>query len=239
MLKIENLEVVVSGKKIISDFSFEFKKGKIYALMGPNGSGKSTLALTIAGHPTYQIKKGKIYFENQLINHLLPEKRSRLGLFLSFQFPLSFSGVNVFQLLRTSLGDKIDPLALNSKIEKIAKEIHLKKELIEKSLNESASGGERKKLELLQMAILNPKLAIFDEIDTGVDIEALKIIANYLRKIKKEKTYLIITHYHRILKYLTPDEVLIMVDGRLTKTGSLALIDEIEKEGYSKFKIKN
>lgn len=232
MLKIKNLDVFVKEKKIISDFSFEFKKGKIYALMGPNGSGKSTLALTLMGHPSYEIKKGEIFFGNRLINAFSPEKRAKLGMFLSFQFPLAFSGVSVFQLLKMTLGAKIEPLKLKNKIEKIAKEIHLKSELLQKSLNDGASGGERKKLELIQMAILNPKLAIFDEIDTGVDVEALKLIAEYLQKIKRNKTYLIITHYHRILRYLEPDEVLVMVDGRLVKTGSKKLVEEIDKNGY-------
>lgn len=232
MLTIKNLTVSAEKKIIIKDINLKLEKGKIYALMGPNGSGKSTLAMTIMGNPNYQIEKGEINFQGKKINHLSSDKRAKMGIFLSFQFPLIFNGVNVFQILKMSLGKKIQPLALKSKIDKVAQEIRLKRELIEKSLNDGASGGERKKLELIQMTLLNPRLAILDEIDTGVDIEGLKIIARYLRAIKKDKTYLVITHYHRILKYLKPDRVLIMVDGRLIRSGSIDLVDKIEKEGY-------
>jgi len=233
MLELKNLFVSVSDKKIIKDFSFEFKKNKIYVLMGPNGSGKSTLAMSIMGHPSYKVNKGKIFFKGKNITKTSPDKRANLGIFLSFQSPLSLSGVSMFSLLRTAIAGKKDPLALREEIEKTAKQLKIKEELLERSLNEGASGGERKKIELLQATVLNPELIIFDEIDTGVDVDALRTIAQFMEKNKEGKTYILITHYNRILKYVRPDEVLVLVDGRIVKKGDYKLAQQIEKTGYS------
>jgi len=233
MLNIKNLSVSVSNKKIINGFNFEFKKNKIYVLMGPNGSGKSTLAMSIMGHPSYEIKQGKIIFKNKDITRVSPDQRGNLGIFLSFQSPLSLSGVSLFSLLRTAIAGKKEPLALKEEIEKTAKKLKIKEELLERSLNEGASGGERKKIELLQAAILNPELIIFDEIDTGVDVDALRTIAQFMEKNKKGKTYILITHYNRILKYVKPDEVLVMMEGKIVKQGDYRLAEEIEKNGYN------
>ncbi len=232
MLTIKNLTIKADNKIIIKNFSYSFEKEKIYVIMGPNGSGKSTLALTIMGHPIYQIEKGEIIFNNRKINELSADKRAKLGIFLSFQSPLSLTGINLFQLLKTSLGKKIDPLKLKNRLENLAEELNFKKDLLYRSLNESASGGERKKAELIQGLILNPKLMIFDEIDTGVDVDGLKIIGETINKNKKNKTYLLITHYHRIVKYLKPDRVLILKDSELKKEGDKKLIEEVEKKGY-------
>ncbi len=232
MLALKNLTIKADNKTIIKNFSYSFEKEKIYVVMGPNGSGKSTLALTIMGHPTYQIQEGEIIFNNKKINELSADKRAKLGIFLSFQSPLSLTGINLFQLLKTSLGKKIEPLKLKNKLERIAQELNFKKDLLYRSLNEGASGGERKKAELIQGLILNPKLMIFDEIDTGVDVDGLKIIGETINKNKKNKTYLLITHYHRIVKYLKPDRVLILKNGQLKKEGDEKLIEEIEKKGY-------
>ena len=232
MIKLKNLTISVADKIIIKNLSLNLKKNKVYVLMGPNGSGKSTLALTLMAHPLYQIKSGKILFEKKDITDLAPEKRANLGMFLSFQSPLSLSGVSMFSLLRTAIAGKCDPLALREKIEKTAKLLRIKKELLERSFNEGASGGEKKKLELLQAAILNPKFLMFDEIDTGVDIDALRTIAQFMEKNKKDKTYLLITHYNRILKYVKPDEVLVMMEGKIVKQGDYRLAEEIEKDGY-------
>lgn len=232
MLTLKNLTIKADNKIIIKNFSYTFEKEKIYVIMGPNGSGKSTLALTIMGHPNYQIKEGEIILNNKNINELTTDKRAKLGIFLSFQSPLSLAGINLFQLLKTSLGKKIDPLTLKNKLEKMADELNFKKDLLYRSLNEGASGGERKKAELIQGLILNPKLMIFDEIDTGVDVDGLKIIGETINKNKKNKTYLLITHYHRIVKYLKPDRVLILKNGKLKKEGDEKLIEEIEKKGY-------
>jgi len=233
MLNLKNLSVSVSNKKIIDGFNFEFKKNKIYVLMGPNGSGKSTLAMSIMGHPSYLINKGKILFKNKDITSVSPDQRANLGIFLSFQSPLSLSGVSLFSLLRTAIAGKKEPLALKEEIEKTAKKLKIKEELLERSLNEGASGGERKKIELLQAAILNPELIIFDEIDTGVDVDALRTIAQFMEKNKKGKTYILITHYNRILKYVKPDEVLVMMEGKIVKKGDYRLAEKIEKDGYN------
>ncbi len=234
MLELKNLTVSVADKIIIKNLNLKLKKNKVYVLMGPNGSGKSTLALTLMAHPLYQIKSGKILFEKKDITDLAPEKRANLGMFLSFQSPLSLSGVSMFSLLRTAIAGKCDPLALREKIEKTAKLLRIKKELLDRSFNEGTSGGEKKKLELLQAAILNPKFLMFDEIDTGVDIDALRTIAQFMEKNKKDKTYLLITHYNRILKYVKPDEVLVMMEGKIVKQGNYKLAEEIEKNGYEK-----
>jgi Fe-S cluster assembly ATP-binding protein len=232
MLKLKKISISVGNKRIIENFEFNFEKNKIYVLMGPNGSGKSTLAMAITGHPQYKVLSGKIFFKNKNIDDLSSDKRAALGIFLAFQSPISLSGVNVYSLLNTAMAGKIDLLSLRKKIDTTAKRLKIKKELLERSLNEGASGGERKKLELLQAAILNPDLVIFDEIDTGVDVDAMKTMAEFMEKNKKDKTYLIITHYNRILKYVKPDEVLVMVEGKIIKKGDYKLAEEIEKNGY-------
>lgn len=237
MLTLKKLTVSVSNKIILKNLDFKFEKGKVYALMGPNGSGKSTLAYTISGHPSYQIKKGKIVFEKKDISSKSAEERAKDGIFLSFQTPLSLSGVTVFQLLRLALSGKKDPLSVKEQIEDLAKKLHIKPELLARSLNEGASGGEKKKLELIQAALLDPKFLIFDEIDTGVDVDALKAIAKFLTGFKKGRTIVLITHYNRILKYIKPDSVLIMIDGKIVKTGDYKLALQIEKAGYEKFRL--
>lgn len=234
MLELKNLTITVEDKIIIENLSLKLAKNKVYVIMGPNGSGKSTLALTLMGHPLYKIKSGKIFFEKKDITNLEPDKRAVAGIFLSFQSPLSLAGVSVFSLLRTAISGKKDPLKLREEIEKTAKLLKIKKELLERSFNEGTSGGEKKKLELLQAVILSPKFLIFDEIDTGVDVDALKTIAQFMEKNKKEKTYLLITHYNRILKYVKPDEVLVMIDGKIVKRGNYKLAEKIEKNGYAK-----
>ncbi len=232
MLEVKKLRVNVGEVTILEDFNFNFKKGKVYAIMGPNGSGKSTLAFAIAGHPAYKLEAGSVRFEGKSISDLSPDKRAKLGIFLSFQTPLALAGVNVFQLLRLALNKKIDPLVLKKKIKRIAEKLGINQELTERSLNEGASGGEKKKLEMLQAAILDPKLLIFDEIDTGVDVDALRKIAKFMNDNKDGKTYILITHYNRILHYIKPDKVLILMDGKLVKEGTAKLAEEIEKNGY-------
>lgn len=232
MLQIKDLTVKVGSKTILDRFSCSFNKDKVYVVMGPNGSGKSTLAFVIAGHPAYKISGGRIKYQGVDISDLSPEKRAKRGIFLSFQSPLTLTGVSVFQLLRTASVKKRDPLLLKKQIEKISKKLDIKKDLLERSLNEGASGGEKKKLEMLQAAIINPKLMIFDEIDTGVDVDALRKIAGFMDKFKKGKTLIIITHYNRILRYLTPDKVLVLIEGKLTKVGSKKLAETIERQGY-------
>lgn len=231
MLRLKNLSVSVGEKKIIKNFSFDFQKGKVYVVMGPNGSGKSTLSYALMAHPTYELN-GLISLNGENITDLDAQKRAEKGIFLSFQSPLSLSGVTVFQLLQLALSGTIDPVMLRRKVLSTAKELHLSEELLRRSLNENASGGEKKKLEVLQATILDKQVQIFDEVDTGVDVDALKTIGTFLNKNKKNKTYIIITHYNRILKYVKPDEVLVLNNGKLVRTGGASLAKKIERTGY-------
>lgn len=240
MLRIKNLTVKIGKKKILHRIDFNFKKGKIYAIMGPNGSGKSTLAATIMGHPAYRISdKSKIIYQGDQVSDISADKRAKKGIFLSHQVPVSLTGVSIYQLLHYSLGEVIDPVEIRRRVKKTAAELDIDEKLLSRSLNEDFSGGEKKKMEILQAAMINPKLYIFDEVDTGVDIDALKTIARLIKKIKdknKDKTFILITHYNRILKYLKPDQVLVMIGGRIVKTGDDKLADQVEKEGYESVK---
>lgn len=233
MLQIKNLSVSVGRKKILENFNFTFERGKIYAIMGPNGSGKSTLAFSIMGHPSYKSNgKSKIIFNKKNILTDDSTKRAEAGIFMSFQTPLPLSGVTVHQLLQLALSGKKDALAIRQEIQKYARELKISEDLLTRSLNDGASGGEKKKLEVLQATVLNKDIQIFDEIDTGVDVDALKTISKFLKKYQGNKTYIIITHYNRILKYLKPDKVLVLVDGKLKEAGTYKLAHKIEKQGY-------
>ncbi len=243
MLQLTKLSVQAGGKTIISDFTHTFEKGKVYAIMGPNGSGKSTLAYSIMGNPAYQVKADRFRVTGETMKHIdltdmKPDERAKAGIFLSFQTPLSLQGVRVTQLLQLALNGAIPALELRRKVAKIAEELHIQPELLQRSLNEAASGGERKKMEVLQAAVLDKTIQIYDEIDTGVDVDALRHIGKFLHARRKDKTYIIITHYNRILKYLPPDEVIIMIGGKIVKTGDAKLAVEIEKEGYDKVATK-
>lgn len=234
MLSIQNLSVSVENKKILNDFSFDFQLGKTYALMGPNGSGKSTLASAIMGHPKYTLSRtSKILIGKKNLKNLTTDKRSELGVFLSFQTPMELAGVTVFELLRLALEKKIAPVALHKLVAKYAKELHIKDELLRRSLNAGFSGGEKKKLEALQAVLLSPRFALFDEIDTGVDVDALKTITKFLtRHLPKETTLVFITHSTRLLKAIAPDEVLVLKNGELVKTGKAGLAKRIEEKGF-------
>lgn len=237
MLKIKNLTVKIGAKKILKDISFSFEKGKVYAVMGPNGSGKSTLAATIMGNPVYSVtSQSKILFNSKNIAKLDADKRAKEGIFMSFQSPLSLSGVTIYQLMRYALDGRVDALKIRQQVQTFAKKLRISDDLLGRSLNDGFSGGEKKKMEVLQAAVLDPKLLIFDEIDTGVDVDALRSIASFINKMKSTgKTFIVITHYNRILKYLKPDKVLIIVDGKLVKTGDRKLAEGIEKEGYDRY----
>jgi len=233
MLQIKNLKVSVENKQILNGLNFEFETGKIYAIMGPNGSGKSTLAQSIMGSPVYEIDKdSKIFFNNKNITELEPNERAMEGIFLSFQAPLSLSGVKVFQLLQLALNGKKEPLKIREEIKKYKEELGINQELLSRSLNEGASGGERKKIEVLQAVVLDKDFLIFDEVDTGVDVDSLKSISKFLKKYKKNKTIILITHYNRILHYLKPDYVLVMKNGQIVKVGDHKVAKEIESDGY-------
>lgn len=237
MLKLKNLTVSIEGKEILKGIDFEFEKGKTYAVMGPNGSGKSTLAYSIMGHPAYEAgEESRIEFNGTNILDMEPDERAKEGIFLSFQTPLSLSGVKVFQLLQLALNGKKDPLQIRNEAKKYAQELGISEELLNRPLNEGASGGERKKMEVLQAAVLEKKLLIFDEVDTGVDVDSLKSISKFLTKHKEDKTYIVITHYNRILHHLKPDYVLVMIGGKLAKIGGPELAKQIEDEGYGSIK---
>lgn len=240
MLSVKNLTASVGDKKILDNISYDFERGKVYAIMGPNGSGKSTLASVVMGHPVYELSDDSVItYNDEEIHELDSNERGEKGIFMSFQSPMSLSGVNVFQLLRYALDGKKDPLALKKEIEKYAKKLHIKEDLIMRSINEDFSGGEKKKMEILQALVLNPSLLFFDEIDTGVDVDALKTIAEAIKDMKSsDKTLVIITHYNRILKYLQPDEVVVIADGKIAATGDYKLAHMIETEGYSNVNAK-
>lgn len=237
MLTLSHLSVSIAKKKILHDVSFDFHSGKTYALMGPNGSGKSTLASAIMGHPSIQYSRNaKILVGKKNIKTLPPDRRSSLGIFLSFQTPLEIPGVTVFDLLRIALEKKLDPVTLHQRIKSYARELHIADELLARSLNVGFSGGEKKKLEALQAVILSPAFALFDEIDTGVDVDALRTISKFLQKhLSKETTLVFITHSTRLLKYINPDQVLVMKQGQLVKTGPASLAKQIETNGFNQF----
>lgn len=235
MLILKHLTVSVENKQILHDISYTFEKGKIYAIMGPNGSGKSTLAHTVIGHPSYTISnKAEIIFNDKNITDFTPDKRAHEGLFLTFQSPLSLSGVTIYQLMRYMKDKNTDILDARKKLKKYAYQLGIPEELLKRSLNENFSGGEKKKMEILQSTIANPSCIFFDEIDTGVDIDALKTIALFIkRQMTLEKTFIIITHYNRILKYLKPDTVMVLNKGKIIQTGDHILAQKIEKHGYT------
>jgi len=212
----------------------------VVALMGPNGCGKSTLALALMGHPSYEITDGSVDLDGGDMTTATPDARSRAGLFLAVQYPVSIPGVSVREALLASLrarGESVSALEVKRRIEAEAKELAIDGELLKRSLNEGFSGGEKKKMEILQMRILAPKYAILDETDSGLDIDALKIVATgtaFMAK-KKQTGILVITHYQRLLKYLKPDRVLVMKQGRIAKEGGGELVAELEKSGYKQY----
>lgn len=233
MLNLKNITVKIGKKIILGKISCEFEKGKIYAVMGPNGSGKSTLASVVSGHPGYEVTSGSIKFNKEDIIDLEPEKRVHAGIFMTFQSPIALTGVTIYQLMRYALNGKKDPLTIRKEVQKYAAMLKIPEKLLDRSLNDGFSGGERKKMEVLQAAIIDPSLIFFDEIDTGVDVDALKTIAGFIKKLHApDKTFILITHYNRLLKYLSPDKVMVLKNGKIVKTGSADLADSIEKNGY-------
>lgn len=234
--KIQNFRVLVDGREIIKDVSLEIGKGEIHALMGPNGSGKSTLAYALMGHPGYKVEGGSLKFEGRDLLKLKPEKRAQLGLFLGFQYPLEVAGVSVFNFLKTaseSLGKKIPPKELLSVIKGKLSNLKLGTDFISRSLNEGFSGGEKKRSEVLQALVLKPKIAIFDEPDSGLDIDGVRKIAEAIQDLARDGTgVLLITHYQRILNYVPPHFVHVMVGGRIVESGGPELAQKLEERGY-------
>ena len=241
MLNITNLYAGINDITILKDFNININAGEIHAIMGPNGSGKSTLAKVIAGHPLYTVEKGTIQLENVDITYLEPEERAAKGLFLAFQYPIEIPGVNNIDFLRLAYNEKqkknnkdiIDPLAFYNLVSQKAKDIDMNPEFLTRNVNEGFSGGEKKRNEILQMALLNNKLAILDETDSGLDIDALKSIAKSINTFfTPDKSLLIITHYQRLLDYIIPDFVHIMQNGQIVSTGNANLAKQLEQKGY-------
>ena len=238
-LEVKDLHVTVEGKEILKGVNLEIKQGEVNTIMGPNGSGKSTLAYTLMGHPKYKVESGKILVGGEDITESSPDERAKKGLFLSFQYPQEVSGVTLSNFLRTALnslrGNKISVMDFKKLFDEKVELLKMDKSLSSRYLNEGFSGGEKKKAEILQLAVLQPKIAILDETDSGTDIDALKIISNGINVVAKSQNMgvLLITHYDRILKYIKTDKVHVLIDGRIVKSGGPELAQQIEKEGYT------
>lgn len=241
MLKIENLHARVEDKFILKGIDLVINAGEVHAIMGPNGSGKSTLASVVAGKEEYEIRQGQILFENEDITELSADERAHRGIFLSFQYPVEIPGVTVTNFVKTALNETRKANGqTDMPANKMLKLIREKSEMLEidrkflsRSLNEGFSGGEKKRNEIFQMAILKPKLAILDETDSGLDIDALKIVANGVNKLRsKDNATLVITHYQRLLDYIVPDFVHVLFDGKIVKSGGKELAFELEEKGY-------
>jgi Fe-S cluster assembly ATP-binding protein len=241
MLKINNIHAHIDEKSILKGINLDIKPGEVHAIMGPNGSGKSTLASVIAGKEDYEIEKGSILFEGEDISELSVEERAHKGVFLSFQYPVEIPGVTVTNFIKTALNETRKAKGLDDMpASEMLKAIREKSELLEidrkflsRSLNEGFSGGEKKRNEIFQMAMLEPKLAILDETDSGLDIDALRIVANGVNKLKtKDNATLVITHYQRLLEYIVPDYVHVLYDGKIVKSGGKELAFELEEKGY-------
>tara|TARA_B110001454_G_scaffold12667_1_gene11526 strand:+ start:1314 stop:2072 length:759 start_codon:yes stop_codon:yes gene_type:complete len=245
LLKIKNLKakVVENDELILKGINLSVNKGEVHAIMGPNGSGKSTLANVLAGRPDYKITEGEVEFESKIINDLPPDVRSHLGIFLAFQYPSELPGVRSFQMLKASIDAKKDyfkekKLSVRefSKIyDQKVKDIGMDIDLTKRSLNFGFSGGEKKKNEILQLSVLEPSLAILDETDSGLDVDALREVSEGVNSmLSKDRSFIIVTHYQRILNYITPDFVHILVDGKIVKSGNKELALDIENNGYEK-----
>lgn len=241
ILEIKNLKVSINNVEILKNLSLIINRGEIHAIMGPNGSGKSTFSKVLAGHPAYTILSGDILFNGKSVISLEPEDRSHLGIFLAFQYPIEIPGVSNEDFLRLAYNSKlvsqgkpeIDPIEFFSLINNKLKIINMAPTFLSRNVNEGFSGGEKKRNEILQMALLDPELSILDETDSGLDIDALKIISNGINNLMTpSKSIILITHYQRLLDYVKPDYIHVMQDGKIIKTGNAQLAKELEQKGY-------
>jgi Fe-S cluster assembly ATP-binding protein len=241
MLEIKDLHAGVDGNEIVKGISLSINKGEVHAIMGPNGSGKSTLAKILSGHPAYEATSGEIIFDGQNLLEMDAEERSLAGVFMGFQYPVEVPGVNNAEFLRMAYNarkvkaeeEEIDPLDFDELLSGKLKMLGMEKKYKERNLNDGFSGGEKKKNEILQMAILEPKLSVLDETDSGLDIDALRIVSEGVNKLRNENNALIlITHYQRLLDYIKPDFVHVLSEGKIVKSGDKALALELESQGY-------
>ncbi|MCS5662957.1 MAG: Fe-S cluster assembly ATPase SufC [Flavobacteriales bacterium] len=241
MLKIQDLKVEIEGKEIIKGLNLEINKGEVHAIMGPNGAGKSTLSAVIAGREEYEVTAGTIEFEGKDIMDLAPEERAHAGVFLSFQYPVEIPGVSVTNFIKTAINESrkargLEPMEAKDLLKLMREKqqlLAMDKTFMSRSINEGFSGGEKKRNEIFQMAMLDPKLAILDETDSGLDIDALKIVANGVNKLKNEdNAVMVITHYQRLLDHIIPDFVHVLFDGKIVKSGDKNLAIKLEEKGY-------
>ena len=241
MLSIDNLHVSVEGKPILNGINLDVRAGEVHAIMGPNGSGKSTLSSVIAGNEDYEVTDGDIVYKNENIVELSPEERAHKGIFLSFQYPIEIPGITVTNFIKTAINSNLkarneDEMPANKMLKKIrekAKLLEIDSKFLSRSLNEGFSGGEKKRNEIFQMAMLEPNLSILDETDSGLDIDALKIVANGVNKLKsKDNAVIVITHYQRLLDYIIPDYVHVLHEGKIVKSGDKELAHQLEEKGY-------
>ncbi len=241
MLSIKNLHASIDGKEILKGINLEVKAGEIHAIMGPNGAGKSTLASIIAGNETYEVTQGEISLEGEDLRELAPEERAHKGVFLSFQYPVEIPGVSVTNFVKTAINETrkaqgLEDMPANEMLKVLREKselLEIDRKFLSRSLNEGFSGGEKKRNEIFQMAMLEPKLAILDETDSGLDIDALRIVANGVNKLKSDKNAIVvITHYQRLLDYIVPDFVHVLLNGKIVKSGDASLALELEEKGY-------
>ena len=241
MLEIKNLRAGIEGKDILNGINLTIKAGEVHAIMGPNGSGKSTLSAVIAGNETYEVTEGDVLLDNESLLGFAPEERAHKGIFLSFQYPVEIPGVTTTNFIKTAINEKrkangLEDLPAKDMLKLIrdkAELLEMDRKFLSRSLNEGFSGGEKKRNEIFQMAMLEPKLAILDETDSGLDIDALKVVANGVNKLKsKDNAVLLITHYQRLLDYIVPDFVHVLYNGKIVKSGGKELALELEKKGY-------
>jgi Fe-S cluster assembly ATP-binding protein len=248
MLSIKNLHASIDGKEILKGINLEVKAGEIHAIMGPNGAGKSTLASIIAGNETYEVTEGEISLEGEDLRELAPEERAHKGVFLSFQYPVEIPGVSVTNFIRAAINETrkakgLEDMPANEMLKVLREKselLEIDRKFLSRSLNEGFSGGEKKRNEIFQMAMLEPKLAILDETDSGLDIDALRIVANGVNKLKSDKNAIVvITHYQRLLDHIVPDFVHVLYNGKIVKTGGKELAHELEEKGYDWIKAEN
>jgi Fe-S cluster assembly ATP-binding protein len=241
MLKIENLHASIDDKEILRGINLEVKAGEVHAIMGPNGSGKSTLASIIAGKEEFEVTEGTIFLDGENLEDTSPEERAHKGIFLSFQYPVEIPGVSVTNFMKTAINESrkangLEDMPANEMLKLIREKselLEIDRKFLSRSLNEGFSGGEKKRNEIFQMAMLEPKLAILDETDSGLDIDALRIVANGVNKLKsKDNAVIVITHYQRLLEYIVPDFVHVLHNGRIVKSGTKDLALELEERGY-------